>query len=122
MAIDGEVDSERIDFLGQRITVLQKTPQRVAHRRAAKDRERWVEFLEITPAEEHEGHFRVRMQTQHGTYVKEVLSGEHGQTEPSLTTLLGVTCRCEQLDVLGILDEDGEKQEYTAPPVFGAGL
>ena len=121
--ISGAFDPEKLDFLGERLTVLQQTPQRVAHRRAAKDRERWVEFLEVVPGEDDSGLFRVRMRTQHGTYVKEVLSGEEGKTEPSLSTLLGVPCRCKLLDVLAILDEEGEAQEeYTAPPVFGAGL
>jgi len=122
ISVEGEIDLAAIDFLGERIDVLQKTPQRVAHRRAAKDRERWVEYLAIEPAEDVPGHYRVRIRTQHGTYVKEVLSGEGGQTEPSLASLLGVSCRCEELDVLAILDEGGEQPEYTAPPVFGAGL
>jgi tRNA pseudouridine synthase 10 len=121
--VEGAVDMGRLDFIGKRLQVLQKTPQRVAHRRVVKDRERWVEFLEIEPEAEPPGHFRVRMRTQHGTYVKEVLSGEDGQTTPSLATLLEVPCRCVQLDVLDILDEEGsEVREYTAPPVFGSGL
>jgi len=122
ISVDGEIDLDAVDFLGERIDVLQKTPRRVAHRRAAKDRERWVEYLAIEPAQDVPSHYRVRIRTQHGTYVKEVLSGEDGQTEPSLTSLLGVPCRCEELDVLAILDEDGERPEYSAPPVFGAGL
>jgi tRNA pseudouridine synthase 10 len=121
--VDGAVDPERLSFVGERLDVVQHTPERVAHRRAAKDRERWVEFLSVAPEPEQPGHYRVRMRTQHGTYVKEVLSGEDGKTKPSLSTLLDVPCRCVQLDVLGILDAEGdETAEYSAPPVFGAGI
>ena len=120
--IDAPVVPERLaELVGRRVDVLQETPSRVAHRRALKSRERWVEFLSIEP--EGEGRLRVRMKTQHGTYVKEVLSGEEGRTKPSLSSLLDVPCRCLELDVTGILDEEGAPEEtYAAPPSFGAGL
>ena len=127
VSVDGAFDPKLWETIEPRIDVVQKTPQRVAHRRAAKDRTRWIELLGLEPAGAHQegaaGMYRVRLRTQHGTYVKEVLSGEDGQTEPSLSTLLGVPCRCEELDVLAILDESGEEpHEPAAPPVFGAGL
>jgi tRNA pseudouridine synthase 10 len=107
---------------GQRFEITQHTPERVAHRRAEKDRLRWIEFRTLEPAEEA-GCLRVRLSTQHGTYVKEVLSGEGGQTTPSLASLLGVPCRCRELDVLAILDAEGhEEPAYSAPPVFGSGI
>ena len=57
------------------------------------------------------------------TYVKEVLSGENGNTQPSLASLLGVPCRCVELDVLAILDAEGKEEPvYSAPPAFGSGL
>jgi tRNA pseudouridine synthase 10 len=106
---------------GRRFEVTQHTPDRVAHRRAEKDRVRWIELRAL----ELEGPrlLRVRLSTQHGTYVKEVLSGEGGNTQPSLASLLGVACVCRELDVLAILDAEGhEEPEYSAPPVFGSGL
>ena len=40
-----------------------------------------------------------------------------------VTSLLGVPCRCRELDVLAILDAEGHEEEvYSAPRVFGAGL
>ena len=121
--VAGPVEREALDaLLGRRIVVTQHTPERVAHRRADKDRERWVEFRSIEPAGEAQ-RWRVRLSTQHGTYVKEVLSGEEGQTVPSLASLLGVPCRCLELDVLAILDAEGhDEPEYAAPPSFGSGL
>ncbi len=120
--VDAPPAPERLAELeGRRFDVVQHTPTRVSHRRAKLDRERWVEFLELRA--EEEGRLRVRMRTQHGTYVKEVLSGEDGNTQPSLASLLGVACRCVELDVLAILDEDGgEEPEPARPPTFGAGI
>jgi tRNA pseudouridine synthase 10 len=117
------VDPARLAELeGQRLEVTQHTPDRVAHRRADKDRVRWIEFRALEPQEDP-GLLRVRLSTQHGTYVKEVLSGEEGKTQPSLASLLGVPCRCRELDVLAILDAEGQGEPvYDAPPVFGTGL
>lgn len=109
-------------LVGRRLAVTQHTPERVAHRRAEKDRVRWIEFRALECAAEAR-RLRVRLSTQHGTYVKEVLSGEGGNTTPSLASLLGIPCRCLELDVLAILDAEGQAEpEYTTPPVFGSGI
>lgn len=130
--LGGAPDPARLEGLcGERRTVVQSTPQRVAHRRANLDRERWVEIVSLVPESgEREAdaipaplRCRVRLRTEHGTYVKEALSGEDGKSRPSLADLLGVSCRCLELDVLDILDEEGEKEpEYAPPPSFGEGL
>jgi len=50
-------------------------------------------------------------------------AGEDGKTQPSLASLLGVPCRCLQLDVVSILDSEGnEEAQLASPPPFGAGL
>jgi len=125
------VDQRRFDaLLGTRRTVRQHTPKRVAHRRADLDRERWIEFTSARPLT-NDGepgaspstHWYVELATQHGTYVKEVLSGEEGATVPSLSDLLGVACRCTNLDVLEILDVEGAPEPVRErPPQFGAGI
>jgi tRNA pseudouridine synthase 10 len=125
--LEGPLDPGRLqDLVGRRLEVTQHTPDRVAHRRAALDRRRWVEYRALELLEDPTGReslLRVRLTTQHGTYVKEVLSGEGGQTSPSLASLLGVACRCRELDVLAILDAEGrEEPVYSAPPAFGTGL
>lgn len=120
--------SEPIDFaraaelVGQRVRVVQQTPARVAHRRADKERERWIEFLAFEPGDEPT-EFRVRLRTEHGTYVKEAIHGEGGATRPSLSELLGVACVCRELDVLAILDPGGEAPPPPAKPLgFGANI
>lgn len=110
-------------LMGTKHAILQKTPTRVAHRRADKDRERWIEFLGVEQRSDDGRQFYVTLRTQHGTYVKEVLSGEDGATRPSLTEWLGVPARCKELDVLAILDAEGAPEVVHArPPSFGAGL
>jgi len=123
VAAEGRPAPERVQALaGRRIQLVQETPQRVAHRRAEKARERWVEYVSIAPIEGG-GDWLVRMRTEHGTYVKEAISGENGASRPSLSELLGVPCRCVELDVIEILDEAGDAPAPLArPDVFGAGL
>lgn len=144
VAMVGEPEPGRIEaLLGERFHLAQNTPQRVAHRRADLVRERWVELRELRrcepadrendPTSEHrelepgETEWMVSVATQHGTYVKEFISGEDGRTEPSLAQQLDVTsCACLNLDVLNILAEDGSELDVlerpTPPPSFGAGL
>jgi len=105
---------------GERIQVEQRTPNRVAHRRADKMRERWIEITEITPCEGAEQEYLVRLRTEHGTYVKEVVTGEDGRSNPSLSELFGVSCECLELDVLDILSKEGEQiSEPERPLPFG---
>jgi tRNA pseudouridine synthase 10 len=111
VAVDGAPAPERVaDLVGERFVVVQHTPERVAHRRADLDRERWVEVLScaaVPEGEEGAGQWAIVLRTQHGTYVKEVISGEGGQSRPSIADCLGVACTCVDLDVTAILDEEG---------------
>ena len=123
VAIESPPDPARVAaLLGRRIAVVQQTPQRVAHRRADKARERWIEFVAIDPIEASND-LMVRMRTEHGTYVKEAINGEGGMTQPSLAELLGSPCRCVELDVTAILGVDGDAEPVRAKPAgFGTGL
>ena len=105
---------------GERIQVEQRTPNRVAHRRADKTRERWIEVMGIGVCEEGMDEYSVRLRTEHGTYVKEVVTGEDGRSKPSLSELFGVRCECVELDVLEILTSEGEGiPEPKRPLPFG---
>jgi tRNA pseudouridine synthase 10 len=92
-------------LLMKRVVITQRTPARVAHRRADLERERWVELVSLEKTDD--GRYEVQLRTQHGTYVKEAISGEGGSTTPSISDLVGVPCECVDLDVLEILDEEG---------------
>ena len=126
IAFDGDGATLPIDeILGQRFIVEQQTPGRVAHRRADKIRERWVEVESLELLEEPNV-LEAVIKAEHGTYVKEAISGEDERTRPSLTELLGVPCRCIELDVLGLMDEEGDGAVVTPapeqPPAFGTGI
>ncbi|MCC6408164.1 MAG: hypothetical protein IT453_13460 [Planctomycetes bacterium] len=95
-------------LVGKRLTIVQHTPERVAHRRADLDRERWIEVLSVEKTGELV--YDVVLRTEHGTYVKEAISGENGSTRPSLAELFGVPCECLELDVTAILDEGGKRE------------
>jgi tRNA pseudouridine synthase 10 len=110
------------ELFGKRTAVVQHTPERVAHRRADLDRERWIEFLSVetvAPSADLDANAPARLEvllrTQHGTYVKEAISGEGGSTRPSLSGLIGAPCACLELDVTAILDEEGAAQPSATP-------
>lgn len=123
---EGTLEDDAVDSaLSQRVVLQQQTPSRVAHRRADKVRERWVQLEAVERLDD--GDLQVTVLTEHGTYVKEFISGEVGKTAPSLGELLGgLACTCVELDVLEILQEDGaeleERPGWKAPTPFGAGL
>ncbi|MCA8944410.1 MAG: hypothetical protein KDB80_17740 [Planctomycetes bacterium] len=104
VAFDRDVDPAALDAVaGKTFELVQRTPTRVAHRRGDIDRHRTVEVLAI----ESTGPrcCTVDMRCQHGTYVKEWISGDDGRTTPSLAGLVECEARCEMLDVLDILDD-----------------
>lgn len=129
--VQGPFDLTKVrQLIGVRTQLVQHTPERVAHRRADADRERWIEFLSVEPAEaspEGLARLEVRLRTQHGTYVKEAISGEGGSTRPSLSELIGAACSCSELDVTQILDEEGGEAQVaperpSAPAAWGSNL
>ena len=60
-------------------------------------RERTVSDINAELIDEH--HFRLKMTTQAGTYVKEFVHGDLGRTTPSLCTILEKECDIIELDV-----------------------
>ncbi len=98
----GKVNEALTALVASRI--VQRTPTRVAHRRADLERHRRVRTAEVEKAQGRE--LRLRMRTETGTYVKEVLHGDEGRTTPSLAGLLGTPVEVVELDVLEIHDED----------------
>jgi tRNA pseudouridine synthase 10 len=112
---DGAPDLVALErMLGAPIRILQRTPERVAHRRADLARERSVTIERS--ARGADGRLELVLRCSHGTYVKEWISGEGGRTQPSLPDLARVPCRCDSLDVLEILVPDS-----TAPDAARAG-
>jgi len=86
--------------------ISQRTPGRVAHRRADKIRERRV--LDIVCTGEESGKFVVEVTGEAGLYIKELISGDNGRTHPSLSEVLGTPARVVSLDVVLVEEKKGE--------------
>ena len=61
-------------------------------------RQRFVSALTATLVDGY--HFRLRLTTQAGTYVKEFVHGDFGRTKPNLNILFGRFVDILELDVL----------------------
>ncbi|WP_101294218.1 tRNA pseudouridine(54/55) synthase Pus10 [Halegenticoccus soli] len=93
-------------------TVEQYTPHRVDHRRAGLTRTRRVydasgELVDPRRA-------TIEIHGEGGLYIKELVSGDEGRTEPSLAGLLGVDATVAALDVIAVEGEDEpfEREEF----------
>ena len=109
-------------------TVAQETPQRVDHRRASKTRTRTVYAAEghlVDAAGDGAAPDRsadraeVEVHGEGGLYVKELVSGDEGRTEPSLAGELGVGATVTALDVLAV---EGEDAAFAQPDYFRPGV
>ncbi len=99
------VETDRLASVGSwQGMIVQRTPKRVSHRRADLERERRVSVLELQGV--GSSHLDLRVRCDHGTYVKEWISGDGQRTQPSLGSLLGVDCACETLDVEEVLADE----------------
>ncbi|WP_158853205.1 tRNA pseudouridine(54/55) synthase Pus10 [Halorhabdus sp. CUG00001] len=85
-------------------TIEQRTPNRVAHRRG--DIVRTRDVYDIDGKLDDDTHATIEIHGEGGLYVKELVSGDEGRTEPSLTGLLGVDAEVTALDVLTVEGED----------------
>ncbi|RNE97143.1 tRNA pseudouridine synthase 10 [Trypanosoma rangeli] len=85
------------------LTIEQRTPIRVLHRRSMQVRPRMIHSIQLTPLNAH--WFLMDLETQAGTYVKEFVHGDMGRTRPHLGALLKGRTDIIQLDVLGMAME-----------------
>ena len=83
-------------------TIEQRTPQRVSHRRADLVRTRRVISATGTMKESQTAELQIHCEG--GLYVKELVSGDGGQTLPNLTAQLGVDAQVIELDVIDVLE------------------
>jgi tRNA pseudouridine synthase 10 len=96
-----DVSEEDLEKLDQIVgTVNQFTPNRVQHRRAEKTRDR--EVYEIEYEKIGENMIELKIWAEAGTYIKELISSDEGNTEPSVAGVLGTEAECTELDVIEI--------------------
>jgi len=98
-------DAELADALHELVgRIEQRTPRRVAHRRANLVRIRTVH--RATGRLIDSRHAEIGFITDGGLYVKELVSGDAGRTMPNLSSRLGTEAVVRELDVTGILSDE----------------
>lgn len=98
--VDGAVSADEFGIAVKTlngVTIQQRTPERVAHRRADKIRERKV--LDIEFVGQQDDKFIVEVLGEAGLYIKELVSGDSGRTVPSLAEILKKKAHVTSLDV-----------------------
>ena len=103
VSIPEELTIESLKNGAQRLKeklVKQRTPTRVAHRRADLIRPRFVESVKVLSFKQ--GMVELEIRAQHGTYIRELVSGDMERTVPSFSSLVGGACKVEILDVLNL--------------------
>nr|XP_040043610.1 putative tRNA pseudouridine synthase Pus10 isoform X1 [Gasterosteus aculeatus aculeatus] len=93
------IQSQDIAFIDgiKDLTLDQKTPLRVLHRRALAVRQRVVHRMNTRYLDPH--HFHLELKTQAGTYIKEFVHGDFGRTKPNMSALLKMDTDILELDV-----------------------
>ncbi|MGQ4870386.1 MAG: tRNA pseudouridine(54/55) synthase Pus10 [Candidatus Thorarchaeota archaeon] len=96
------------------VVIQQRTPTRVAHRRADKVRPKLVYEVKLKKRDDGllHGFFRV----QGGTYIKELISGDDGRTTPSVAELIGTPAVCVELNVVGIREKEENQDTADVEP------
>ena len=113
VSISDEISIESLKKGAQRLSstvIEQRTPTRVSHRRADLVRPRLVNSVDVVSFVD--GMAELVIRAQHGTYIRELVSGDDGRTVPSLASLIDAKCKVEVLDVLNLhLQEKEEKND-----------
>ncbi len=91
---------EKLETIPMPLEIMQRTPQRVIHRRADKVRRKQIYELRVTSLKSDRIILLIRCQG--GLYIKEFISGDDDRTTPSITEILGKTIKCIQLDVIDV--------------------
>lgn len=100
---DKAFDKDKLDELTQLNEIHQQTPLRVLRRRADKVRIKHVLDLKCESVDDTT--FNMRIKTEGGLYIKELISGDDGRSQPNISDILGVNAVCEQLDVIEVSEK-----------------
>ncbi len=98
-----EIPEERLKALSKYfsgLTIRQRTPTRVLHRRADKLRLKKVYEVKLTDVKNKV--FEATIRCQGGLYVKELIHGDNGRTTPSFQEFLGTKLKVLELDVIDV--------------------
>ena len=97
---DKGLTSEDIQKIEDLKKIEQRTPNRVDHRRADIIRTRVIKDLSVKRINSKK--LCLTIKCQGGLYIKELISGDNGRTNPSLSSITNSKAVCTQLDVLEV--------------------
>ncbi len=98
---DEELETIKKTFA--KAVIHQQTPLRVLHRRADLIREKYIYETQIKRLAPNRAEMKIRCQG--GLYIKELISGDEGRTDPSVATIINVEAKPLELDVLKVIME-----------------
>lgn len=93
-------DSDKLANLKDLAEIHQQTPLRVMHRRSNKTRIKHV--IDVSLEEIDDKNFKMTIKTEGGLYIKELISGDEGRSQPNVSKILGIKAKCEKLDVIEV--------------------
>ncbi len=107
ITLDREISDEMFLELQNELKdkkIKQRTPQRVSHRRSDLVRIKKVYSVSIKKLAEKE--IEAEIIGEGGLYIKELISGDEGRTNPSFSSILKSQAKCIQLDVIYLHTDD----------------
>lgn len=99
-----ESDVKNIEESFSDTMIQQRTPLRVVHRRADKIRARKVISFQIQEIKLNK--LKIYIVCEGGLYVKELISGDEGRTQPNLSDHLNISAVVTELDVVKIFSNN----------------
>ena len=100
---DEAFDEDKLEELTKLNEINQQTPLRVLRRRTDMVRVKHVLSLSYEIIDDRT--FSMRIKTEGGLYIKELISGDEGRSNPNVSEILGVNAICEQLDVIEVSEK-----------------
>ena len=99
-----DISDEELETVEKTFTktlVRQQTPLRVLHRRADLTREKYIYEAKIKRLTPNSAEMRIRCQG--GLYIKELITGDEGRTDPSVAKVINTEAKHLDLDVLDVV-------------------
>ena len=100
---DEAFDEDKLEELTKLNEINQQTPLRVLRRRT--DMVRVKHVLDLSYEIIDDRTFSMTIKTEGGLYIKELISGDEGRSNPNVSEILGVNAICEQLDVIEVSEK-----------------
>ena len=97
---DNEIDNTLVKKISAMKKIMQRTPNRVSHRRSDRVRERKVKSIKAKILSKKM--LEVTIKGEAGLYIKELISGDDNRTSPNISDILQNKCVCKYLDVIKI--------------------